>query len=149
MTGWSRVLALVCLVGVTACGAEDRKVSASDASCKLQFWGAYRSASGDGQLEINEHGVVFSNRIATRRMTTAEHYRLSATQARTAVDLDVHRQVVSLYPRAFDDIRFPACVMVVMKADYVLTLAPVGGAILLVEVSATDPPVVERFVAGN
>jgi hypothetical protein len=95
----------------------------------------------DGPLSLPRPATFL---LAPSRLLTVKQKYQVATKG---TDLESYKQIVSLYPHAFDRIRFPACMMIVNKGKYLAALAPLPQGLLFLEASDVDPPVIQRFVA--
>ena len=80
-------------------------------------------------------------------MTVKASYKVAQVRIAELPALDFHNDIVSLYPQAFEKVRFPACIMLIRRGTHKVGLLPVPGGVLFVEVSEHDPPTAQMFLS--
>lgn len=114
-------------------------------SCDFGARGIFRSSAGD-RIDVSAQGLVFENSTSRAQLTVKANYQVAQVRIAELPSLDFYGEIVSLYPRAFDSVRLPACVMLIRKGAHRAGLLPVSGGILFVEVSDHDPPSAQVFL---
>jgi hypothetical protein len=134
---------LLALAGSAAAGAGQ---DPAGTRCEFGARGAFKSSSGD-RIEISTQGVVFQSSTSRAHLTVKTNHQVAQVRIADPSALDFYSDIVSLYPRVFENVRFPACIMQIRKRNHRVGLLPVPGGILFVEVSDHDPPTTQVFLS--
>jgi len=118
----------------------------SSTHCEFGARGAFKSSTGD-RIEVSTQGVVFESGTSKAQLTVKTNYQVAQVRIAELPALDFHSDIALLYPRAFENVRFPACIMLIRKDAHRVGLLPVPGGVLFVEVSDHDPPAAQVFLS--
>lgn len=134
------------LLALAASAAAGAGQDLAGTRCEFGARGAFKSSTGD-RIEVSTQGVVFESSTSKAQLTVKTNYQVAQVLMAELPALDFHSDIVSLHPRAFENVRFPACIMLIRKGTHRVGLLPVRGGILLVEVSDHDPPAAQVFLS--
>ncbi len=144
----SRIAALAAtLLALSVGEAGSKDVRNVQATCSFQPLGSFAAAASGNRLTVSNQGAQFFSSTSQARLTIQSNYRISQVLVTDLTSLDFYRDVLSLHPSVFDEVRLPTCVMVIHKGAHRVGLLPIGRGVLFVEVSAHDPPTAQVYLA--